>query len=107
MIVLVPMAVMVRVMMWVAQRMMRMTVMNMTRQRVFAQIPPHQKNHTERQDHDAGYQSQPGIKLLRQDVLRRIESNRPEQIHTPGFRRGTDHAKQQRMLERAAASHEI
>src|SRR5258708_4167879 len=37
MIVLVPMAVMVRVMMWVAQRMMRMTVINMTRQRVFAQ----------------------------------------------------------------------
>ena len=107
MIVLVPMAVMVRVMMWVAQRMMRMTVMNMTRQRVFAQITPHQKNHTERQDHDPGYQSQPGIKLLRHDVLRSIESDRAEQIHARGVRRGDDQAEQQRMLERAARADEI
>ena len=87
--------------------MMRMIVMNMTRQRVFAQIAPHQKNHPERQDHDPGYQSQPGIKLFRHDVLRSIESDRAEQIHARGVRRGDDQAEQQRMLERAARADEI
>ena len=64
MIMVVVMMIVVR-----AVRMIRMMVVMMTGEPVFAQITLHQENQPEPGDQDAGDHAQPGIKPLRHDVL--------------------------------------
>lgn len=67
-----------------------------------AAIAPHEERDPEAGDREAGKHAEPGIQPLGQDVARRIQGDRPQQIDADRMRRGHDEAEEHGMPRRAA-----